>query len=214
MFCYNDFKEAVALCLVNLLKTMLVDSNPDDGSFFVLFLFFPSSQRISLAEIIQNSNLFSQENFFHPKKRLVVDVLVQVHNVLRNRYDRSSASWHITYKKSKFQNDPVDVVKFAYINDKSEYAVLYLYPNLAYYPLYTIKVPITKRKQYHNFSVLSVTCENELQFPVPTPQAISKLNNLHHSAVGLASIFVYLRLSVSIIEMEFILGPTDMPRKN
>ncbi len=38
MFCYNDSKEAVAqsvsaLCLVNLLKTMVVGSSSADGSF-------------------------------------------------------------------------------------------------------------------------------------------------------------------------------------
>ena len=46
MFRYNETQEAVAqlvtvLCLVNLLKTMVVGSSPDDGSFlFCLFLFY------------------------------------------------------------------------------------------------------------------------------------------------------------------------------
>ena len=47
MFCYNDsyWKEAVVAqsvsmqCLVNLLKTMVVGSSPDDGVFLFLFIF-------------------------------------------------------------------------------------------------------------------------------------------------------------------------------
>ena len=53
---------------------------------------------------------------------------------------------------------------------------------------------------YKKNSDLSVTGENELLFPVPTPKAIFKQNNLHHSAVVVASIFVYPQLIVSIIE--------------
>ena len=69
MFCYNDSKEAVAqsvssLCLVNLLKTMFVGSSPDDGSFLFYFYFFLLPSAASLAEIIQNSHLFCQENLF------------------------------------------------------------------------------------------------------------------------------------------------------
>ena len=75
-FCYNYSKEAVAqsvssLCLVNLLKTMVVCSSPDDDSFlfsFVLFFLLPSAA--SLAEIIQNSHFLSQENFFPTPKTL------------------------------------------------------------------------------------------------------------------------------------------------
>ena len=94
MFCYNDFKEAVgqsisALCLVNLLKTMVVGSSPDDGSLvicFVYFYFFLLPSAASLAEIIQYSHLFSQENCSQPQKRLVVDVLdVDVHCVAQSQ---------------------------------------------------------------------------------------------------------------------------------
>ncbi len=70
MFCYNDSQETVAqsvsaLCFVNLLNTMVVGSNPDDGLFlFCLFYFIFSSTCTSFAEISQNSHLFRQENGF------------------------------------------------------------------------------------------------------------------------------------------------------
>ncbi len=59
---------------------------------------------------------------------------------------------------------------------------------------------LQKRKQNRSFSVLSVMGENELLFPVPTPQATFKLNNLYHSAVVVASILVYPQLIVSILD--------------
>ena len=101
MFCYNDSKEAVAqsvsaLCLVNLLKTMVVGSSPDDGSFlFCLFLFY--FQRYICGRNNSKQSSFQPRErflfvcfilFFPPQQRLVVDVLVEVHNVLHNRHDR------------------------------------------------------------------------------------------------------------------------------
>ena len=102
MFCYNHSQDAVvaqsvsALCLINLLKTMVVGSSPDDGSFLFCLFYFIFRGKI-VAEIIENSHLFSQEKvfclfyFYPPQKCLVVDVLLKVHNVLLNRHNRSSA---------------------------------------------------------------------------------------------------------------------------
>ena len=56
-----------------------------------------------------------------------------------------------------------------------KYVVLLLYPHLAYETVYTKKGQVTK--QYHNFSVLSVTGGKEILFPVPTSQAIFKLSS-------------------------------------
>ncbi len=103
MFCCNVSKEAVAqsvsvLCLVNLLKTMVVGSSPDDDELVFVFIFFPLPSTASLAEIV----IFSAKRtlfFFPPQKRLVVDVPVKVHNVLHNCHNRSGARfkfWHST----------------------------------------------------------------------------------------------------------------------
>ena len=43
-----------------------------------------------------------------------------------------------------------------------------------------------------------VMSENELLFPVSTPQAIFELPKLYHSAVVVASIFMYPRMTASI----------------
>ncbi len=47
---------------------MVVDSSPDDVSFSFCLFFFLLPRAASLAEVIQNSHIFSQENgFLHPK---------------------------------------------------------------------------------------------------------------------------------------------------